>query len=77
MSLVLRVPVGTTGVAVGGTSMPRLPGSMVQVLGHGRRTGAQPVGEALVASRPTEWVIQGSEAVRFVVANHKRTPDDK
>jgi hypothetical protein len=77
MSLVLRVPVGTTGVAVGGTSMPRLPGSMVQVLGHGRRTGAQPVGEALVASRQTEWVIQGSEAVRFVVANHKRTPDDK
>lgn len=76
-NLVLRVPVGATGVAVGGTAMPKLPGSMVQVLGNGRRTGSQPVGEALVARQPTEWVIQGAEAVRFVVANHKRTPDDK
>jgi hypothetical protein len=76
-SLVLRVPVGATGVAVGGTSMPRLPGSMVQVLGDARRTGSQPVAEALVARRPTEWVIQGTEAVRFTVAARKRTPDEK
>ncbi len=75
--LVLRVPVGATGVAVGGTSLPRLPGSMVQVLGHGRRTGAQPVGEALVARRQTEWVIQGSEAVHFAVVARKRTPDER
>jgi hypothetical protein len=76
-NLVLRVPMGPTGVAVDGTALPKLPGSMVQVLGNGRRTGAQPVGEALVASRATEWVIQGSEAVHFMVAARKRAPDEK
>jgi hypothetical protein len=76
-NLVLRVPVGATGVAVAGTSLPKLPGSMVQVLGNGRRTGAQPVSEALVARRPTEWVIQGMEAIRFVVVTHKRSLDEK
>jgi hypothetical protein len=76
-NLVLRVPVGATGVAVGGTSLPKLPASMVQVLGNGRRTGAQPVGEALTSRQPTEWVIQGNETVHFTVAARKRMPDDK
>jgi SpoIVB peptidase S55 len=76
-NLVLRVPIGATGVAVGGTSLPKLPASMVQVLGNGRRTGAQPVGEALTARQPTDWVIQGTETVHFTVAARKRTPDDK
>jgi hypothetical protein len=76
-NLVLRVPVGATGVAVGGRSLPKLPGSMVEVLGNGRRTGAQPVGEALVARHPTEWVIQGSETVRFNVAARKQIVDEK
>jgi hypothetical protein len=75
-NLVLRVPVGATGVALDGTAMPKLPGSMVQVLGNGRRTGAQPVSEALVARRSTEWVIQGAEAIRFSVVARKRTPGD-
>jgi hypothetical protein len=75
-SLVLRVPIGATGVAVSGTSLPKLPGSMVQVLGNGRRTGAQPVSEALVARKSTEWVIQGTEAVHFSVSNRKRIPDE-
>jgi hypothetical protein len=76
-NLVLRVPVGATGVAIGGTSMPRLPGSMVQVLGNGRRTGVQPVSEALVARKTTDWVIQGTESVRFTVVARKRAVDDK
>ncbi len=76
-SLVLRVPVGATGVAVGGRSLPKLPASMVQVLGNGRRTGAQPVAEALVARQATDWVVQGSEAVRFTVCARKRVPDER
>jgi hypothetical protein len=76
-NLVMRVPVGATGVAVDGTSLSKLPGSMVQVLGHGRRTGAQPVSEALVARKATEWVIQGSETVRFSVAPRKRIVDER
>jgi hypothetical protein len=76
-NLVLRVPIGATGVAVGGTSLPKLPASMVQVLGSGRRTGAQPLGEALVAKQPTDWVIMGNETVRFTVAPRKRAADEK
>jgi hypothetical protein len=67
-NLVLRVPVGPTGVAVGGKALPNLPPSMVAILGGGKRTGAQPVAEALVARQPTEWVIQGSDTIRFTVA---------
>jgi hypothetical protein len=76
-NLVLRVPVGATGVAIGGTAMAKLPGSMVQVLGNGRRTGAQPVSEALVARKTTDWVIQGTESVRFTVAARKRAADGR
>jgi hypothetical protein len=65
--LVLRVPVGPSGVALAGKALPTLPGSMVQILGNGRRTGAQTVSSALVARQPTDWVIQGSETVRFTV----------
>jgi hypothetical protein len=76
-NLIMRVPVGATGVAVDGTSLPRLPASMVHVLGNARRTGAQPVGEALVARQSTDWVIQGTEVVRFTVAPRKRILDEK
>jgi hypothetical protein len=70
-SLVLRVPVGPTGVALEGKALPNLPPSMVHILGHGRRTGAQPLADALVARCDTGWVLQGSEAVRFTVSKHK------
>jgi len=75
-NLVLRVPVPQLGVALNGKLLPDLPGSMVQILGNGRRTGAQTVNRALVSRRPTEWVIQGSETVRFQVVQHKKTTDD-
>jgi hypothetical protein len=71
-NLVLRVPVGPSGVAVAGKAMPHLPASMVQILGHSRRTGAQTVSGALVARRPTDWVVQGSETVRFAVSKLPR-----
>ena len=41
---------------------------MVQVMSNTRRTGAMPMGRALVARTPTEWVIQGSEQVKVVVS---------
>ena len=49
---------------------------MVQILGSSRRTGAQTMSSALVARQPTDWVIQGSEAVRFTVVRHKKTKDE-
>ena len=40
---------------------------MVRVLSEGRQSGAAPMGQALVARAETEWVIQGSEQVKFTV----------
>jgi len=70
--LVVRVPLGGTGVALEGATLPNLPPSMVQILGNSRRTGAQTVNGALVSRRATDWVIQGSDSVRFTVAKQKR-----
>jgi hypothetical protein len=74
-NLVLRVPVNAVGVALDGKSLPNLPPSMVAILGQSRRTGAQTMGGALVARRATDWVVQGSETVKFVVAKNKKTTE--
>jgi hypothetical protein len=71
-NLVVRVPLGGTGVALEGQSLPDLPPGMVQILSSGRRTGAQPMNGALVSRRSTAWVIQGSDSVRFTVSKHKK-----
>jgi hypothetical protein len=70
-NLVLRVPTPAAGVAVDGKSLPDLPPSMVQVLGNTRRSGALPMGKALVSRLGTEWVIVGSESAKFTVTKNK------
>jgi hypothetical protein len=75
-NLTMRLPVPQAGVAVNGKTLPNLPPSMVRILGNSRRSGAQTLNSALVARQPTEWVIQGSEAVRFQVVRHKKTTDE-
>jgi hypothetical protein len=70
--LVLRVPIQAVGVALEGKSLPNLPPSMVQILGASRRTGAQTISGALVARQGTDWVVQGSESVRFKVSKNKK-----
>jgi SpoIVB peptidase S55 len=69
-NLVLRIPTDASGVAVSGKSLPNLPPSMVHILANSRRTGAQTMSGALVARKPTDWVIQGSEAVHITVSKH-------
>jgi hypothetical protein len=71
-NLVVRVPIGSTGVALGGKALPNLPPSMVQILGNSRKTGAQAVSSALVARHATDWVIQGGDSVRFTVTKNKK-----
>ncbi|MCC6421065.1 MAG: SpoIVB peptidase S55 [Gemmataceae bacterium] len=70
--LVVRVPVNAVGVALGGKSLPNLPPSMVQILSTTRRTGAQTMAGALVSRQTTDWVVQGTESVRFTVTKNKR-----
>jgi hypothetical protein len=72
-NLVLRVPLSAAaGVALDGKALPNLPPSMVQLLSNTRKSGAQTVGAALVSRQATDWVISGSEAVKFEVMKNKK-----
>ncbi len=71
-NLVLRIPIDASGVAVSGKSLPNLPPSMVHILANSKRTGAQTMSGALVSRKPTDWVIQGTEAVSIKVSKHHR-----
>jgi hypothetical protein len=73
--LALRVPLSAVGVALDGKALPNLPPSMVAILAQGRHGGAQTMGGALVARQATEWVVQGSESVKFTVAKNKKTTE--
>lgn len=71
-NLVVRLPLGGTGVALEGKSLPNLPPSMVQIFGSSRRTGSQTMNGSLVSRRATAWVVQGSDTIRFTVAKNKQ-----
>ncbi len=70
--LVIRVPVKDVGVALDGQALPNLPGSMVEMLANSKRTGVQTMHGALVGRIRTEWVLQGSQSVKFAVVKNKR-----
>ncbi len=70
--LALRIPTGAVGVAVNGKTLPNLSPGMVEVMGSSKRTAAQTMPGALVVRHATEWVMQGSESVRFTVSRAKR-----
>jgi hypothetical protein len=74
-NVVLRVSTNAVGVALDGKALPNLPPSMVNIFAHSRRGGAQPMGGALVSRQNTEWVIQGSESVRFTVSKNKKVTE--
>ena len=71
-NLTVRVPISAVGVSVGGKPLPNLPSSMVQIMAGSKRTGAQTMGGALVSRQATNWVVQGSESVRFTVTRNKK-----
>jgi hypothetical protein len=72
--LVLRVPTGPTGVALDdGRTLPDLPAGVAHALAQTRRSGAvAAVAGALVVRKPTEWVVSGSEQIKFTVRRNKR-----
>jgi hypothetical protein len=72
--LVLRIPTGPTGVALDdGRTLPDLPAGVAHALAQTRRSGAvSAVAGALVVRKPTEWVVSGSEQIKFIVRRHKR-----
>jgi hypothetical protein len=72
-TLALRVPIGAHGVAANGKALPNLPGSMVQILVNGKRTGPMTMTRALVARKETDWVILGADSVAFRVSKTRKT----
>jgi hypothetical protein len=75
--LVVRVPVGPRGVALhDGRTLPDLPPGVAHVLAGTRRSGAQPVADALVARHAVPWVVSGAEQVTFTVRKNKAAPGD-
>ncbi len=77
--LVVRVPTGPTGVALDdGRTLPDLPAGLAHALAQTRRTGAvTAVSGAIIARRPTEWVVSGSEQVKFTVRRSRRVVVDE
>lgn len=72
-NLVLRVPIsGGAGVAIGGKTLPNLPPSMVQILSSSKRSNTQTLYTALVTRASTDYVIQGTDTLRFQVTKNKR-----
>ena len=71
-NIVIRVPIRAAGVVLGDKALPNLPPSMVQILSQSRRTGAQPMGAALVARMQTEWVFSGTDTIPFTVTKNKK-----
>jgi SpoIVB peptidase S55 len=72
-TLVMRLPLpGGAGVAVNGKALPNLPASMVQILSSSKRTNTQTIQAAVVARASTNWVVQGTDTLRFRVTKNPR-----
>ncbi len=67
-ALSLHVATPHRGFAVGGQSLPNLPGSARSVFSSGRQTVEPAVRSDLIRSVETGWVVEGTHSIRFVVA---------
>jgi len=71
-TLVMRVATTDVGVAIGDRALPDLPPSMVQILGAGRRSGAQTIAGSVLGRTETPWVLTGADSFRFTVSRNKK-----
>lgn len=72
-TLTIRIPTQDVGVALPDHALPDLPPSMVQILGNGRKSGAQTISGSVIGRTETPWVLSGSESFRFSVVRNKKT----
>lgn len=70
-NLVLRMPVGQSGVAKHGNVLPSLPGSMIRIMKSSRRSGGETIEKAIVARKAVDWIVQGSESIMIKVERNK------
>lgn len=57
-----------SGLAFEGQAMPNLPSSVKAVLSNGRQTKQAAVKSDLILARDTEWVLEGSQTLKFEVS---------
>lgn len=67
-NLYVHIPSPERAVSVRGLALPNLPGSARAVFASKRETGITPLRSDLVSSAATDWVVEGSLALKFTVA---------
>jgi hypothetical protein len=64
----LHVPSPQRGLSVQGQSLPNLPGSVRAVFASKREAPAAPIKSDMVGVAATNWVVEGTQSLRFTVA---------
>jgi hypothetical protein len=64
----IQVPAPERGLTVKGQSLPNLPGSVRSIFASKRETPTPHIRSDIVRVLPSEWVIEGSQQLRFTVA---------
>jgi SpoIVB peptidase S55 len=67
-ALYIQVPAPERGLTVKGQPLPNLPGSVRAVFTSKRETPSPQIRSDIVRVLPAEWVIEGSQSLRFTVA---------
>ena len=68
----LHVPLPDRGLAVRGQSLPNLPSSVRAVFDNSRQTDEPAIRTDLIQAVETEWVVDGSQTIRFEVVEDAR-----
>lgn len=71
-NLVLRFDSPKTGVAIGGTELPSLPGGVADRLADETSGQVTTLRSSTTARATTSWSLEGSQLVRFEVVKEKR-----
>ena len=67
-SLFVHLPTPDRGVAVQGQDLPNLPGSARAVFSSKKEVPVSPVRSDMIKAVESDWVLEGSHALRFSVA---------
>ena len=67
-TLSIHVPSPDRGLAIQGQALPNLPGSARAIFTSGRQTADTAIRADLVGAVDTDWVIEGSQTIKFTVA---------
>ena len=67
-TLSIHVAAPDRGLAIQGQALPNLPGSARALFNSARQTAETAIRADLIASVDTDWVVEGSQTIKFTVA---------